>query len=97
MRYGRKLTLCVGIGTHVVTSIVCGFSWNVEFLIFFRVLQSIGVSSLLVIGAGVVADIYPPEIRGNALVRSDKARIYSSGMVYYGTSGRSSFWTHNWR
>lgn len=57
-----------GIGTHVITSILCGFSWNVEFLIFFRVLQAIGVSSLLVIGAGVVADIYPPDIRGNALV-----------------------------
>eukprot|EP01127_Copromyxa_protea_P009227 TRINITY_DN2159_c0_g1_i3.p1 TRINITY_DN2159_c0_g1~~TRINITY_DN2159_c0_g1_i3.p1 ORF type:complete len:393 (+),score=61.45 TRINITY_DN2159_c0_g1_i3:157-1335(+) len=66
-RYGRKFLLATGLGIHAVTSVACGFSWNVEALICFRVLQSIGVSSLLVVGAGVVADIYPPEVRGNAL------------------------------
>ena len=71
IRFGRKKTILAGIGTYVVTSITCGFAWNIHVLVGFRLLQAVGVASLLVIGTGVVSDIYPPEIRGNALVKKD--------------------------
>jgi len=66
-RYSRRNLLLFGILVHCCTSVLCGFAWNIETLIAFRVLQALGCSSLLVIGAGTVADIYPPQIRGDAL------------------------------
>eukprot|EP01126_Amoeba_proteus_P058121 TRINITY_DN7466_c0_g1_i4.p1 TRINITY_DN7466_c0_g1~~TRINITY_DN7466_c0_g1_i4.p1 ORF type:complete len:413 (-),score=60.81 TRINITY_DN7466_c0_g1_i4:47-1285(-) len=66
-RYGRKIPMYLGLGIYIITSVACGFSWNVGSLIAFRVLQALGVSSMLVVGSGVVADTFPPEIRGTAL------------------------------
>lgn len=45
-------------------------AWSVYALIFGRIVQSLGLSAAGVVGAGSLADVYPPAIRGNAMVRS---------------------------
>eukprot|EP01125_Pyxidicula_operculata_P001495 TRINITY_DN1135_c0_g3_i1.p1 TRINITY_DN1135_c0_g3~~TRINITY_DN1135_c0_g3_i1.p1 ORF type:complete len:435 (-),score=37.54 TRINITY_DN1135_c0_g3_i1:24-1328(-) len=66
-RYGRKKVILFGLLINLATSISCGFAWNIESLIAFRSLQALGVGSLLVVGAGVITDIYPMQLRANAL------------------------------
>jgi MFS family permease len=47
-------------------------------LIFGRIVQSLGLSAAGVVGAGSLADVYPPAIRGNAMVRSAFTASWSS-------------------
>lgn len=63
-RYGRKRTLLVALAFFIGMSIVCIFAPNIIVLIVFRALQGAAVSATLVIGQGIIADIYPPERRG---------------------------------
>ena len=51
-------------------TLVRRYAWNVELLICGRVFQSLGLSSAGVVGAGSLADVYPPAVRGNAMVRA---------------------------
>eukprot|EP01089_Gocevia_fonbrunei_P013548 TRINITY_DN3490_c0_g1_i1.p1 TRINITY_DN3490_c0_g1~~TRINITY_DN3490_c0_g1_i1.p1 ORF type:complete len:442 (+),score=77.01 TRINITY_DN3490_c0_g1_i1:46-1371(+) len=66
-RFGRKTILYTGLMVTIVMSILCGFSWNIYWLIFFRVIQAMGLSSAGVVGAGSIADTHPPEVRGTAM------------------------------
>lgn len=58
---------------------VSRYAWNVELLIGGRVFQSLGLSAAGVVGAGSLADVYPPAIRGNAMVRAIRYDSHSSG------------------
>lgn len=45
---------------------ICIFSPNIASLIVFRATEAVGIASAIVVGAGVIADIYPPVERGPA-------------------------------
>ncbi len=66
-RLGRRRILLVSLGLYVVTSVLCALSWNIWSLIAFRTLQALGVSAATVVGAGAIADVYPPQSRGRAM------------------------------
>ncbi|CAF3810282.1 unnamed protein product [Rotaria sp. Silwood1] len=63
-RFGRKRILCMALFFFVFISIVCTFAPNIVVLLVFRALQGAAVSATLVVGQGIIADIYPPETRG---------------------------------
>ncbi|MGY2052287.1 DHA2 family efflux MFS transporter permease subunit [Methylobacterium sp. JK268] len=65
-RYGRKAFFMVAIGLFTVSSVLCGFAWSLESLLFFRVLQGLGGGGMAPLAQSILADSFPPEKRGQA-------------------------------
>jgi len=57
----------VGFLIFIVASFLCGFSYSVEMLIAFRVLQALGASMIISTGQGIITSSFPPEQRGKAI------------------------------
>jgi EmrB/QacA subfamily drug resistance transporter len=57
--HGRKPVLMAGLAIFVGASILCGFAWNMESLIAFRVLQGVGAGCIQPITLTVVGDFFP--------------------------------------
>ena len=62
--HGRRLTLCVAIGIHLVGCLICALSPSMAMLIFGRVVQGIGAAGLTSIPVVVLGDIAAPKERG---------------------------------
>jgi EmrB/QacA subfamily drug resistance transporter len=48
-------------------SALCGLAWNLDSLIFFRVIQAIGGGALMPTGLTMISEVFPPSQRGMAL------------------------------
>ncbi len=62
--FGRKPILVVGIILFVVGSVLCGLSRSTLHVILSRVVQGLGSASLFTSAFTVVADLFPPAVRG---------------------------------
>lgn len=58
---GRKKIIVLGVLFYILGSIGCSLSNNIYMLLVFRLLQSVGACSGLVLGRTVIADIFPPK------------------------------------
>ncbi len=58
-RWGRKAVLIPCLGLFALGGFAASFTQNLEVLLFWRILQGIGASSLGVLYATIVGDIYP--------------------------------------
>ncbi|MFG5118853.1 DHA2 family efflux MFS transporter permease subunit [Methylorubrum sp. POS3] len=65
-RYGRKAFFLWSVGVFTLSSILCGFAWSLESLLFFRVLQGLGGGGMAPLAQSILADSFPPEKRGQA-------------------------------
>lgn len=65
--YGRRIVLSVANWFFVIWHIGCALAPNITCLIIFRLLAGVGGSGCLTLGAGGIADLFPPEQRGLAL------------------------------
>jgi EmrB/QacA subfamily drug resistance transporter len=63
-QYGRKPILLIGMSTFLIGSTACGLSTSYELLFAARALQGVGSAALFVIAFAVIADIFPPAVRG---------------------------------
>ncbi|CAG8591392.1 18549_t:CDS:2 [Acaulospora morrowiae] len=65
--YGtRRKIYLVSFTLFIITSVICGFSWNIWTLMLMRGLQSCGSSAVQSIGAGTISDIYDSYERGSS-------------------------------
>src|SRR4051794_11345381 len=62
--YGRKPILLVGMVLFLLGSLLCGVSRTPTALILSRGVQGLGSASLFTSAFAVVADIFPPAVRG---------------------------------
>jgi EmrB/QacA subfamily drug resistance transporter len=62
--YGRKPVLLVAIGIFLTGSVLCGVSPTTGTLIAARALQGLGAAGLFTSAFAVIADIFPPAVRG---------------------------------
>jgi multidrug resistance protein len=62
--YGRKPILLVGVVVFLAGSLLCALSRSPATLILSRAVQGIGSASLFTSAFAVVADIFPPAVRG---------------------------------
>lgn len=62
--FGRKPIFLIGIFTFLAGSVFCGLSPSMTWLILFRGLQGIGGGILTTSVFTVVADLFPPQLRG---------------------------------
>lgn len=64
---GKKPIYLTGFIIFTIGSMLCGLSSSVYFLIFFRIIQAIGATMILGLGAAIVTEAFPAQERGKAL------------------------------
>ena len=65
-RFGRKSFFLTCLGLFTVSSVLCGFAWNLDSLLLFRVLQGIAGGGMVPVAQSILADSFPPSKRGQA-------------------------------
>lgn len=62
--FGRKHLFCLGIILFLAGSIICGLSTSMYGLIAGRATQGLGGGGMIILSQAIVADIFPPKVRG---------------------------------
>lgn len=63
-RYGYKKVFLFALAEFTLGSALCGMSWSVESIIFFRVIQAIGGAMLIPLSMAILFSLSKPEKRG---------------------------------
>ena len=63
---GRKRFYMICVATFTVSSLLCGFAWNLQSLVLFRILQGLGGGGMATSEQAILADSFPPQKRGQA-------------------------------
>jgi EmrB/QacA subfamily drug resistance transporter len=66
-KYGLKIPLIICISIFIISSIFCGFSTSLNFLIFFRIIQGVGGAGIMPLGLALMAKIFAPDERAKAM------------------------------
>ena len=66
-RLGHKRTYMLALVFFTIGSALCGLAWNEDSLIVSRVIQGMGAGCIMPVAMTIVAEIFPPEQRGQAL------------------------------
>jgi len=66
-RLGHKRTYMLALLCFTAGSALCGLAWNEDALIVSRVIQAIGAGCIMPVAMTIVAEVFPPEQRGQAL------------------------------
>lgn len=72
---GRKTYLLLSIALFTGSSLLCGFSWNLQSLVFFRVMQGIGGGALQPLSQAILLESFPISQMGMATA------IYGMGVT----------------
>ncbi len=64
---GLKQTFLWGLSLFTAGSFLCSFSWSLDSLIFFRVIQAIGAGAITPLSVTMISEVFPKEERGFAL------------------------------
>jgi DHA2 family multidrug resistance protein len=65
--FGRKRYLIFSVSLFTFSSLMCGSSWNIQSLVFFRILQGIGGGALQPISQAILLETFPPHQHGMAM------------------------------
>lgn len=65
-KFGTKRIFMFALTTFTLASALCGLAWNIQSLIFFRVLQGVGGGMLTPVGTAMLYRAFPPEERPRA-------------------------------
>jgi DHA2 family multidrug resistance protein len=65
-RFGRKPFFLVSLALFTVSSVLCGFAWNLQALLFFRIVQGLGGGGMVPVSQAILSSSFPPEKRGQA-------------------------------
>jgi DHA2 family multidrug resistance protein len=73
--FGRKNFFLVCIALFTASSLMCGFAWNLQSLLVFRLLQGLAGGGMTPVAQSILAAAFPPAKRGQgfALGRIDLA------------------------
>jgi len=65
-KFGTKRVFIFALSAFTVGSLLCATAWNLETLIFFRVLQGVGGGMMTPVGAAMLFRAFPPNERAAA-------------------------------
>jgi DHA2 family multidrug resistance protein len=65
-RLGRKAFFLICLALFTLSSVLCGYAWNLESLLLFRILQGLGGGGMVPVSQSILADAFPAEKRGQA-------------------------------
>jgi DHA2 family multidrug resistance protein len=74
--FGRKHYLIFSISLFTLSSFMCGSSWSLQSLIFFRVLQGLGGGALQPLSQAILLESFPPHQHGMAMA------IFGIGIMF---------------
>jgi DHA2 family multidrug resistance protein len=74
-RFGRKRFYTFSILLFILSSMLCGMSWNLTSLVAFRIIQGIGGGALIPVSQAILRESFPLEEQGMAM------GIYGFGVV----------------
>jgi DHA2 family multidrug resistance protein len=66
-RFSRKSFFLTCLTLFTVSSVLCGFAWNLQTLLFFRILQGLGGGGMVPVAQSILADAFPPQKRGQGI------------------------------
>src|SRR5262252_1315498 len=61
---GRKSFFLICLALFTASSVLCGFAWSLQSLLFLRILQGLGGGGMVPVAQSILADSFPPEKRG---------------------------------
>jgi DHA2 family multidrug resistance protein len=64
--FGRKRFFLACLALFTLSSILCGFAWNIQSLLLFRVMQGLGGGGMVPVSQSILADSFPADKRGQA-------------------------------
>jgi DHA2 family multidrug resistance protein len=64
--FGRRPFYIACLTLFTLSSILCGFAWNIQSLLMFRILQGLAGGGMVPVSQSILADSFPPEKRGQA-------------------------------
>ena len=67
LRLGRRRLLLFAIVGFAISSAMCGLSWSLDMMVFFRVLQGVCGAPLVPLSQAILLDSFPRERHGQAL------------------------------
>ena len=76
---GKKPVYQAGFAVFTLGSVLCSLSQTIDLLVAFRVVQAVGASMVLALGAAILTEAFPPSERGKALGLS--GTVVSIGIV----------------
>jgi len=65
--FGRKRYLMFSISLFTASSLLCGMAWNLQSLVFFRILQGVGGGALQPISQSILLETFPRKQHGMAM------------------------------
>ncbi len=77
---GRKRFYMGAVTVFTVSSLLCGLAWDLNSLIFFRILQGLGGGGLAPSEQSILADTFPPEKRGQAFALQGLAVVLAPAL-----------------
>ena len=63
-RFGPKKLFMSALVVFTIGSILCGMSWNLTSLIFFRIIQGLGGGFMMPVAMSMIFRMFPPDRRG---------------------------------
>src|SRR5882724_6231034 len=63
---GRKRFFLICLALFTASSVLCGFAWDLNSLLLFRILQGLGGGGMVPVSQSILADSFPPAKRGQA-------------------------------
>src|SRR5580700_7789197 len=72
--FGRKNFFLVCIALFTVSSLLCGFAWNLQALLVFRIMQGLAGGGMTPVAQSILAAAFPPAKRNQGL-RSTGSRL----------------------
>jgi MFS transporter, DHA2 family, multidrug resistance protein len=65
-KFGRKAFFLICLALFTLSSVLCGYAWNLDSLLLFRILQGLGGGGMVPVSQSILADAFPPQKRGQA-------------------------------
>ena len=65
--FGRKRYLVFSVTLFTLSSLLCGSAWNLQSLVFFRILQGVGGGALQPISQSILLETFPRKQHGMAM------------------------------
>ncbi len=90
--FGRKRYLVFSISLFTLSSLLCGMAWNIQSLVFFRILQGIAGGGMQPLSQSILLESFPPSQHGMANA------IFGVGMMFGPIMGpvMGGWITDNW-
>jgi DHA2 family multidrug resistance protein len=93
-RLGRKAFFQLCLGLFTLSSVLCAFSWDLQSLLLFRILQGLGGGGMVPVAQSILADAFPPAKRGQAFALFGVAVVVAP--VVGPTLGGWLSYTYSW-